>query len=233
MRVARLPLVLLPALAIAIAVFLTLLSTAVMSEAQMRGAYQVWQENETFAAACVALLAAMYAARPVYLQVRAQSVEAALELLHRTEAETEAVIGARKILFELRRAAVALAREMNAFGDTEHSSEHLKKAIADFMAISPRELRTLAERPTINSTDQMKIATLSSVLGIAQQIATEILSGGDGAIPPDLVAQERVFLSGKLAGLFSLSSEIAEDLEGQEDFMRARAQHLRERADAL
>jgi hypothetical protein len=55
----------------------------------------------------------------------------------------------------------------------------------------------------------------------------------DGAIAHDMVAQEREFLSSKLAGLFSLSSEIAEDLEGQEEFMRARAQQLRERADAL
>src|SRR3954447_2970559 len=142
MRIARLPLLLLPVLAIAIAVFLTLLATALLDQVHLRGAYQVWQENETFAAACVALLAAMYAARPVYLQVRAQSVQAALELLHRTEADTEAVIGTRRILSEVRRAAVALAREVNAFGDTpEHSTEHLKKAIADFMAISPRELR--------------------------------------------------------------------------------------------
>jgi hypothetical protein len=234
MRVARLPLVLLPALAIAIAVFLTLLSTAVMSEAQMRGAYQVWQENETFVAACVALLAAMYAARPVYLQVQAQSVQAALDLLHRTESETEAVIGARKILFELRRGAIALAGEINAFGDKrEQSSDRLKKALADFMAIGPREVHALAERPTINSADQVKLATLSCVLAIAQEMANEMLIEPDGAIAHDMVAQEREFLSSKLAGLFSLSSEIAEDLEGQEEFMRARAQQLRERADAL
>jgi hypothetical protein len=47
------------------------------------------------------------------------------------------------------------------------------------------------------------------------------------------VAQEAEYLSGKLAGLFSLSSEIAEDLEGQEEFMRERAKALRERADVL
>lgn len=234
MRIARLPLLLLPVLAIGIAVFLTLLATALLDQVHLRGAYQIWQENETFAAACVALLAAMYAARPVYLQVRAQSVQAALDLLHRTEAETEAVIGALKILFELRRAAIALAGEINAFGDARQESvEHLKKAIADFMAIAPRELRALAERPTINSTDQMKIATLSCVLAIAQQITSEMLTESDGAISRHVVAEERAFLSSKLAGLFGLSSEIAEDLEGQEEFMRARAQHLRERADVL
>jgi len=176
----------------------------------------------------------MYAARPVYLQVRAQSVQAALDLLHLTEAETEAVIGARKILFEVRRAAIELAGEINAFGDTPaQSADHLKKAIADFMAIAPRELRTLAERPTINSTDQIKIATLSCVLAIAQQTTNEMLMDGDGALAHHMVAQEREFLSSKLAGLFALSSEIAEDLEGQEEFMRARAQALRERADGL
>src|SRR4051812_3520922 len=213
MRIARLPLLLLPVLAIAIAVFLTLLATALLDQVHLRGAYQVWQENETFAAACVALLAAMFAARPVYLQVRAQSVQAALDLLHRTEAETEAVIGARKILFEVRRAAIELAGEINAFGDTpEESADRLKKAIADFMAIAPRELRTLAERPTINSTDQLKIATLSCVLAIAQQMTNEMLMDEDGALAHHMVAQEREFLSSKLAGLFALSSEIAEDL---------------------
>jgi hypothetical protein len=234
MRIDRLPLLVLPVLAIAIAVFVTLLATVLVGEARLRGAYQVWQENETFVAACVALLAAMYAARPVYLQVRAQSVQAALDLLHRTEAETEAVIGARRILFELRRAAIALAGEINAFGDVQQrSSERLKKAIADFMAIGPRELRALAERPTINSTDQMKIGTLSCVLAIAQQMTNDMLMDHDGGIAHHMVAQEREFLSSKLAGLFSLSSEIAEDLEGQEEFMRTRAQHLRERADTL
>jgi hypothetical protein len=202
--------VLLPVLAIAVAVFVTALATALVDQAHLRGAYQVWQENETFAAACVALLAAMYAARPVYLQVRAQSVQTALDLLHRTEAETEAVIGARKILFEVRRAAIELAGEINAFGDTP-----------------------IAERPTINSTDQIKIATLSCVLAIAQQMTNEMLMDGDGALAHHMVAQEREFLSSKLAGLFALSSEIAEDLEGQEEFMRARAQALRERADGL
>ena len=141
MRIDRLPLMVLPLVAIAMAVFITLFASALIDQAHLRGAYQVWQENETFAAAAVALLAAMYAARPVYLQVRAQSVQAALELLHRTEADTEAVIGARKALFEVRRAAVALAGEINAFGTSaDGSAEHLKKAIADFMAIGPREL---------------------------------------------------------------------------------------------
>jgi hypothetical protein len=234
MRIARLPLVLLPVLGIAIAVFLTLLAVALIDQVHLRGAYQVWQENETFAAAAVALLAAMYAARPVYLQVRAQSVQAALDLLRRTESETEAVIGARKILFEVRRGAIALAGEINAFGDTpDRSEDHLKKALADFMAIGPRELRALAERPTINSTDQIKIATLSCVLAIAQQMTHEMLMDRDGRIAHHMVAQEREFLSSKLAGLFSLSYEIAEDLEGQEEFMRARAQHLRESADVL
>jgi len=46
------------------------------------------------------------------------------------------------------------------------------------------------------------------------------------------VAKELGFISTKLAGLFRLSSEIAEDLERQEDAMRDRALQLRQAADA-
>src|SRR3569623_3800210 len=114
MKIARLPLVWLPLIALALAA-LGALFAAMAGEARVRGAYQVWQENETVAAAAVALLASMYAARPVYLQVRAQAVQAALDLLHRIEADTEACIEARKMLFEVRRTAVALAGDINAF----------------------------------------------------------------------------------------------------------------------
>jgi len=43
--------VLLPVLAIAVAVFVTALATALVDQVHLRGAYLVWQENETFAAA--------------------------------------------------------------------------------------------------------------------------------------------------------------------------------------
>lgn len=234
MKIARLPLVVLPVVAVALAAIGALAMT-MFNEAHVRGAYQVWQENETFAAAAVALLAAMYAARPVYLQVRAQSVQAALDLLHRTEADTEVRIEARKMLFEVRRTAVALAGDINAYiGNAPPSSAHLKESIDAFLIVSPRELRALAERPTINSEDQEKIASTSFVLSIAQQIAADIAAQeADGVIPREAVEAERAFLGTKLAGLFTLSSEIAEDLEVQEEEMRARAQHLRDEADTF
>jgi hypothetical protein len=235
MKIARIPLVWLPLIALAMAA-VGALFMAMFGEAHVRGAYQVWQENETFAAAAaVALLAAMYAARPVYLQVRAQSVQAALDLLHRIEADTEACIEARKMLFEVRRTAVALAGDINAYaGNASPSSQHLKESIAAFMATSPRQLRALAERPTINAADQEKIASMSFVLSIAQQIAADLAAEGDnGVIPREAVEKECAFLSTKLTGLFALSSDIAEDLERQEEEMRARAQQLRDTADTF
>ncbi len=80
MRIARL-LFVLPAVVTVVAAFITLLATALLGEVHMRGAYQLRQENESFTAACTALLAAMFAVRPVYLQLQAQSLQAALELL--------------------------------------------------------------------------------------------------------------------------------------------------------
>ena len=234
MKIARLPIVWLPVIALALAAIGALFA-AMAGEVRVRGAYQVWQENETFAAAAVALLAAMYAARPVYLQVRAQSVQAALDLLHRLEADTEACIAARKMLFEVRRTAVALAGDVNAYiGNTPPASAQLKESIAAFLVVSPRELRALAERPTINAEDQEKLASTSIVLSIAQQVASDVAAEArDGIIPREAGEAERAFLSIKLAGLFQLSSEIAEDLEHQEEEMRGRAQHLRETADTF
>jgi len=234
MKIARLPLVVLPLIALALAA-IGALAMAMADEAHARGVYQVWQENETFAAAAVALLAAMVAARPVYLQVRAQSVQAALDLLHRTEADTEACIEARKMLFEVRRTAVALAGDINAYiGNAPPSSAHLKESIDAFLVVSPRQLRALADRPTINSEDQEKIASTSFVLSIAQQIASDIAAQeAADLIPREAVEAERAFLGTKLAGLFTLSSEIAEGLEIQEEEMRARAQNLRETADTF
>ena len=234
MRIARLPLVLLPFVAIGMAALLAL-ALAIVHEAHVRGAYQVWQENETFAAAALALLAALHAARPVYLQVRAQSVQAALDLLHRIEADTEACIDARKRLFHVRRAALNLAAALNGHAVSEGTAtQELKDAIADFLSTSPRDLRVLAERPTITSDDQMKIQSMSFVLSIAQQVATDIQAQArGGVIATDVVERERAFLDTKLAGLFSLSTEIAEDLERQEDAMRARAQYLRNTADSF
>src|SRR6185312_14752479 len=60
MKVARLPIVLLPVIALAIAAIGALLA-AMAGEAHVRGAYQVWQENETFAAAAVALAGDIHA----------------------------------------------------------------------------------------------------------------------------------------------------------------------------
>jgi hypothetical protein len=234
MKIARLPLIWLPVIAVSIAA-LGALFTAMIDQAYVRGAYQVWQENETFAAAAVALLAAMFAARPVYMQVRAQSVQAALDLLHRTEADTEACIDAYKRLSELRRVAVALAGEINAYAVAPApSTPDLKEAIGPLLAIAPRELRVLAERATITADDRVKILTLSCVLALAQQVAADILAAErDGAIPQAFVVKECEFIGTKLAGLFGLSSEIAEDLEAQEDMMRDRAQQLRRAADGI
>ncbi len=234
MKTSRLPLVALPFFAIAVAGFVAVLLTAIVDQSQLRGAYQVWQENETFAAATVALLAAMYASRPVYLQVRAQSVQAALDLLRRIEADTEACIEARKRLFELRRAVVTLAGEIHAYAEAqEPTAQDLKDAAAAFRAISPQELLALSERPTINSADQMKLVALSAVLKIAQHVVAELLAQEwGGVIAQDVVAKEHDFISIKLAGLFNLSSEIAEDLEVQEAAMRDRAKQLRDVADS-
>jgi len=55
----------------------------------------------------------------------------------------------------------------------------------------------------------------------------------DGIIPREAVEAERAFLGTKLAGLFQISPEIAEDLERQEEEMRARAQQLRDAADSF
>lgn len=224
----------LPICALAFMVLAALI-VAIVDRAYLRGAYQAWQENQTFVAACLALLAAMYGARPVYLQVRAQAVQAALDLLHRTESEAEALIAARRTLFEVRRAALALAGEIIEYTVAPAPTlADLKQACETFLTLSPRQLRMLSERPTINSADQIKIATLSYVLAIAQRGVTDLLAHEqDGAIPPAMVAQESEFITSKIAGLFSLSSEIAEDLDRQEGVMRVRAQHLRDAADAL
>lgn len=235
MKLSQVPLLALPIFSIAMAVFLAGLFTAILDQSQLRGAYQVWQENETFAAATIALLAAMVASRPVYMQVRAQSVQASLDLLARIEADTEACIEARKRLFDLRRAAVTLAGEVHAYAAAqEPTAQDLKDAVAAFRAVSPQELLALAERPTINQADQMKLVALSAVLKIAQHVVTELLEEEwGGVIAQDVVAKEHDFISIKLAGLFNLSSEIAEDLEVQERTMRARAKQLREVADTI
>jgi hypothetical protein len=234
MRFARIPVIWLPVIAFAMAA-LGALFTATIDQVTVRGAYQIWQENETFTAATIALLAAMIAARPVYLQVRAQSVQAALDLLHRTEVDTEACVEARKRLYDVRHAALMLAGALNPRAAARNGSmQALKTAVDGFLAISPRHLSALAERATINSADQMKIATLSCVLSVAQQVAADILAQEEeGEKTLALAAQEHEFISTKLAGLFLLSSEITEDIEAQEEAMRARAQQLREAAETL
>ena len=234
MKISRLPILALPIVALA-AIVLAGLFSSFIDQAYLRGAYVVWQENETFAAASVALLAALYASRPVYMQVRAQSVQAALDLLRRIEADTETCVDTRKKLFELRRAAVNLAGEIHAYAVApEPQAQELKDAVAAFRAISPKDLLALSERATINSADQMKLVALAAVLKIAQQVVTDILAEEwGGVIAQPVVAKENGFISIKLAGLFNLSSEIAEDLEVQEKAMRERAKQLRQTADTV
>lgn len=233
MKLSQLPILTMLAAATGI-VALVWLFTSIIDQATLRGSYIVWQENQTFAAALIALLAAGFAARPVYMQVRAQSVQASLDLLSRIEADTQACIGARKRLFQLRRTVVTLAGEMHDYSSVqEPSAQELKDAAAAFRAISPQEMLALSERPTITPADQMKLVALSAVLKIAQQAVAELLEEEwGGVIAQDVVAKEHDFISIKLAGLFNLSSEIAEDLEVQEAEMRDRAMHLRQAADA-
>lgn len=209
------------------------LFTAIIDQATLRGSYTLWQENQTFAAALIALLAAAFAARPVYMQVRAQSVQASLDLLSRIETDTQACIEARKRLFQLRRTVVTLAGEMHDYSSVqEPSAQELKDAAAAFDAISPQEMLALSERPTITAADQMKLVALSAVLKIAQHAVADLLAQEwGGVIAQEAVIKDHHFISVKLAGLFNLSSEIAEDLEAQEDAMRARAKALRQTAD--
>jgi hypothetical protein len=230
MKVARLP-VLYLAVGAGALVFLAWLFTAMIDQTATRGAYQVWLENQTFAAALIALLAAAAAARPVYMQVRAQSVTAALDLLHRLEAESQANVDAHTKLYDLRRAVVALSGEINAYGQ-DLDMVGLKSTITGLLSFNAREIRAYSDRPTITSTDRTKLIALSAVLSIAQQVAVELLTTEkDGLIPPEAVAAEQDFISIKLAGLFSLASEIAEDLEIQEEQKRQRAAELREAAN--
>lgn len=233
MKISQLPVILMPLFAAIPILLLSLLFTAIIDQTYLRSAYLVWQENETFAAASVALLAAMVAARPVYMQVRAQSVQASLELLHRIEAETETCTATRRRLSALRRVVVTLAGEIHHYAsEQEPSAQELKDAVAAFHAISPQELHAMAERPTINHDDQLKLVALSAVLKIAQHAVDELVAQEwGGVIAQEAVAKEHDFISVKLAGLFNLSSEIAEDLEHQEEGMRARAKDLRHAAD--
>jgi adenine deaminase len=71
------------------------------------------------------------------------------------------------------------------------------------------------------------------VLKLTQQVAADILADDGGAATAEALASEREFLSVKLAGLFNLSSDIAEDMEAQEKTMRERAKHLRQSADTI
>jgi hypothetical protein len=160
-------------------------------------------------------------------------VQASLDLLHRIEAETETCTGARRRLSELRRVVVTLAGEIHSYASMQEPSvQDLKDAVTAFHAISPQELHARAERPTINHDDQMKLVALSAVLKIAQHAVDELLAQEwGGVIAQEAVAKEHDFISVKLAGLFNLSSEIAEDLEQQEEGMRKRAKELRQSAD--
>jgi len=230
MKVARLPVFYL-AIGAGTLVFVAWIFTAMIDQAATRGAYQVWLENQTFAAALIALLAAAAAARPVYMQVRAQSVTAALDLLHRLEAESQANVDAHTRLYDLRRAVVALSGEINAYAQ-DLDMVGLKSTITGLLSFNAREIRAYSDRPTIANAERTKLIALSAVLSIAQQVAVELLTTEkDGLIPPEAVAAEQDFIGIKLAGLFSLASEIAEDLEIQEEQKRARAAELREAAN--
>jgi hypothetical protein len=163
--------------------------------------------------------------------VKAQSVTAALDLLHRLEAASQANVDAHKRLYDLRRAVVALSGEINAYGQ-DLDMVGLKSTITSLLSFNAREIRSYSDRPTIGNAERTKLVALSAVLSIAQQVAVEILTTErDGLIPPEAVAAEQSFISTKLAGLFSLASEIAEDLEAQEEQKRERAAELREAAN--
>jgi hypothetical protein len=219
------------AIVVASVVFLAWLFAEMLDQAVMKTAYQIWLENQTFIAAVIAVAAAGLAARPVYMLVRAQSVTAALDLLHRLEAESQANVDAHTKLYDLRRAVVALSGEINAYGQ-DLDMVGLKSTITGLLSFNAREIRSYSDRPTIGSAERTKLVALSAVLSIAQQVAVEILTTEkDGLIPPEAVAAEQEFIGVKLAGLFSLASEIAEDLEAQEDRMRARAAQLRDAAN--
>lgn len=224
---------LLSLLSIGVAAILVLawLFAELIDQAAMRTAYQVWLENQTFIAAIIAVAAAALAARPVYMQVKAQSVTAALDLLHRLEAESQANADAHKKLYDLRRAAIALSGEIQAY-EQDLDMVGLKSTITSLLSFSAREFRAYAERPTINNTDRTNLIALSAVLSMSQQVALELLTTErDGLIPPAAVAAEQKFIVAKLAGLFALASEIAEDLEAQEEQKRERAAHLRQAAN--
>ncbi len=230
MKISR-PTVIYFSFAAGLIVFIAWLFAAVIDQSATRGAYAVWLENQTFIAAVIAVAAAGLAARPVYMQVKAQSVTAALDLLHRLEAESQANVDAHTKLYDLRRAVVALSGEINAYGQ-DLDMPGLKSTITGLLSFNAREIRAYSDRPTITNADRVKLVALSSVLSMAQQVALEILTTEkDGLIPPEAVAAEQDFIGTKLAGLFSLASEIAEDLEAQEDRMRERAAQLREAAN--
>ena len=230
MKLPRLPILYL-SISTGLIVLLAWLFSAVFDQAATRGAYAVWLENQTFIAAIIAVAAAGLAARPVYMQVKAQSVTAALDLLHRLEAESQANVDAHTKLYDLRRAVVALSGEINAYGQ-DLDMVGLKSTITSLLSFNAREIRAYSDRPTIGNAERTKLVALSAVLTIAQQVAVEILTTEkDGLIPPEAVAAEQDFIGIKLAGLFSLASEIAEDLEAQEDRMRERAAQLRDAAN--
>jgi hypothetical protein len=202
-----------------------------LDQSAMKTAYQIWLENQTFIAAVIAVAAAALAARPVYMQVRAQSVTAALDLLHRLEAESHANVDAHKRLYDLRRAVVSLSGEINAYAQ-DLDTPGLKSTITSLLSFNAREIRAYSDRPTIGHAERTKLVALSAVLSMTQQVAVELLTTEkNGRIPAEAVAAEQNFICTKLAGLFSLSSEIAEDLEHQEEQKRRRAAELREAAN--
>jgi hypothetical protein len=212
-------------------VALAWLFAEMLDQSTMKTAYQIWLENQTFIAAVIAVAAAALAARPVYMQVKAQSVTAALDLLHRLEAESQANVDAHKRLYDLRRAVVALSGEINSFAQ-DRDTPGLKSTITSLLSFNAREIRAYSDRPTIGHVERTKLVALSAVLSMTQQVAVELLTTEkDSRIPPEAVAAEQKFICTKLAGLFSLSSEIAEDLEHQEEQKRHRAAELREAAN--
>jgi hypothetical protein len=129
------------------------------------------------------------------------------------------------------RAVVALSGEINAYAE-DLDTPGLKSAITGLLSFNAREIRAYSDRPTIANADRVKLIALSAVLSMTQQVAVELLTTEkDGLIPPEAVATEQNFICTKLAGLFGLASEIAEDLEAQEEQKRQRAAQLREAAN--
>jgi hypothetical protein len=70
--------------------------TAVLADATLLGFGNAFREYQTFITAMIALGTAVWAASPVFRQMRIQTAQAALDLLSRVEAETKDTVEQRQ-----------------------------------------------------------------------------------------------------------------------------------------